>query len=182
MTVDLPTTEASPLTVRISDASPDSVYSIRGADPTGGLPMNTFVVDVVGATTVRLGPDEWLRLGPTPADGWPRSPRVGGKAFDITAVDVSGQYVVLRVDGRQATDLLARGCSIDLHRNSFRVGSAARTLLAQAVVVLLCDANDVARQSVRLVVRSSFASYARAWLADASVDLDDGRQVPTALR
>ena len=52
-------------------------------------------------------------------------------------VDVSAQRTTLRLRGEHARDLLAGGCSLDLHPRVFGRGAAAQTLLGQAGVVLM---------------------------------------------
>ena len=65
-------------------------------------------------------------------------------------------------------DVLAKGCSIDLHPRVFGRGSSAQTVLGQAGVVLLAlsDAGD----AYAVLVRSSFAGYLADWLLDAALE------------
>jgi sarcosine oxidase subunit gamma len=51
-------------------------------------------------------------------------------------IDQSGGFVVLRLAGPAAAEVLARGCRLDLHDNAFRPGSVARTPIAQVPVIL----------------------------------------------
>jgi sarcosine oxidase subunit gamma len=52
------------------------------------------------------------------------------------AVDQSGGFAVLRLDGGGVTDLLTRFCRLDLDARAFPDGSAARTLMAQTTVLI----------------------------------------------
>ena len=69
---------------------------------------------------------------------------------------------MLRLAGRDARGVLARGCTLDLHPDVFSVGAAAQTGLAKARVLIgLVDAAPV----FEIVVRRSFADYLCRWLA-----------------
>ena len=109
------------------------------------------------ATAIWLGPDEWLITSPfrTPEEletGLREAVGAGG-----TVVDVSAQRTTVALRGEHARDLLAGGCSLDLHPRVFGRGAAAQTLLGQAGIVLM--ALDDTGTHYQLVVRSSFAGY-----------------------
>jgi len=118
---------------------------------------------------VWLGPDEWLL---TSTIGTPEEleARVGSAVLPLggSATDVSAQRIGLRLTGARVRDLLAKGCSIDLHPRVFGRGSSAQTTLGQAGVVLLAlsDAGD----DYLVLVRSSFAGYLADWLLDAALE------------
>ena len=117
-------------------------------------------------TALWLGPDEWLLVGPP---GEARSleamleealPREVGSVIGLSA-----NRTVLELRGPHARDVLAAGCSLDLHPRAFGVGACAQTLLARAPVVLhQTDAEPV----YRILVRGSFAGYLADWLLDAA--------------
>ena len=111
---------------------------------------------------LRLGPDEWLVLTTTAE----RSMRASSLREFGSVTDVSAQRTVLALSGPRARDLLARGCAIDLHPSVAPVGTCVSTLLAQTGVIVVVEPDELL-----LVVRSSFASYLAAWLADAATDL-----------
>ncbi len=71
-----------------------------------------------------------------------------------------------------ARDLLAKGCSLDLHPTVFRKGTAAQTMLGLAGVVLI--ALDDAGADYRILVRSTFARYLADWLIDAAEEFGVG--------
>ncbi|MFF3947754.1 sarcosine oxidase subunit gamma [Streptomyces sp. NPDC001902] len=116
-----------------------------------------------------LGPDQWLVVGPPDAqeDLEARLRKAAGEAH-VSVTDVSAQRTTLLVSGPRARDLLAHGCSLDLHPRAFTAGRCAQTALARAQVVL------VAREEVRagfwVLVRSSFAGYLADWLLDAATE------------
>ena len=120
------------------------------------------------ATAIWLGPDEWLITSPFRAPeeletGLREAVGSGG-----TVVDVSAQRTTLRLRGEHARDLLAGGCSLDLHPRVFGRGAAAQTLLGLAGVVLM--ALDDTGTHYQIVVRSSFAGYLTSWLLDAETE------------
>jgi sarcosine oxidase subunit gamma len=127
----------------------DSQVSVRG-EPQPGFPVepNTAAGDVLW-----LGPDEWLL--------------VGGREQDYpdasAAVDVSANRVCFELTGDDVEDVLAQGCSLDLHPSVFAPGRCAQTLLAKAQVIL----HRTDRETLRIFVRPSFAPYLRSWLEDA---------------
>jgi sarcosine oxidase, subunit gamma len=118
------------------------------------------------ATVIWLGPDEWLVTSPltTPEDleAGLRAAVAGAGAV----IDVSAQRTTLSVRGAHVRDVLATGCSLDLHPRVFGAGSAAQTTVGLAGVVLL--ALDDTGTHYQLLVRSSFARYLAAWLLDAT--------------
>ena len=122
---------------------------VRG-EPQPGFPVepNTVAGDVLW-----LGPDEWLVVGGREED-YPGA---------AAAVDVSAERVCLELAGADVEDVLARGCSLDVHPSVFAPGRCAQTLLAKAPVIL----HRTDRETFRIFVRPSFAPYLRSWLDDA---------------
>ena len=129
---------------------------------------NTWVPAGTGRA-VWLGPDEWLLTSTTETPEELES-RVRAAVVPLggSATDVSAQRIGLRLTGARVRDVLAKGCSIDLHPRVFGRGSSAQTMLGQAGVVLLAlsDAAD----DVVVLVRSSFAGYLADWLLDAALE------------
>ncbi len=118
---------------------------------------------------VWLGPEEWL-LSSTTETPEELETRVRAAVLPLggSATDVSAQRIGLRLTGARVRDVLAKGCSIDLHPWVFGRGRSAQTTLGQAGVVLLAlsDAGD----DYHLLVRSSFAGYLADWLLDAALE------------
>jgi heterotetrameric sarcosine oxidase gamma subunit len=124
---------------------------VRGA-PQPGFPVEPNSAAELGERTVLwLGPDEWLVLGGTEAD-YPDA---------AAAVDVSSNRVAFELEGDDAADVLAQGCSLDLDR--FDRGRCAQTLLARAPVILFRRGEE----TWGVLVRPSLANYVRDWLRDA---------------
>lgn len=93
--------------------------------------------------------------------------KAAGEAH-VSVTDVSAQRTTLLVSGPRARDLLAHGCSLDLHPRVFTPGGCAQTALARAQVVLVARAE--ARAGFWVLVRSSFAGYLADWLLDAATE------------
>ena len=151
--------------VRLGTVSPEARTRLGVDLPTIA---NTWVPADAGRA-VWLGPDEWL-LSSTAETPEEFESRVRAAVLPLggSATDVSAQRIGLRLTGARVRDVLAKGCSIDLHPRSFGRGSSAQTALGQAGVVLLAlsDAGD----DYAVLVRSSFAGYLADWLLDAALE------------
>jgi sarcosine oxidase subunit gamma len=122
------------------------------------------VLDEGSRAVLWLGPDEWLVLE-TPGDGTgliaSLSAALAGTHHSV--VDVGANRVALELGGPGRLDLLARGCSLDLHPRAWRAGMCAQTMLAKAQVVL-----QERPGSTRVLVRPSFAGYLVDWMLAAT--------------
>lgn len=85
----------------------------------------------------------------------------------MAVTDLSDGRCGLEIGGRHATDLLRKGCPLDLHPHRFGPGQCARSLLAKAQVLLWPLRTKLA-PAYRLVVDRSYADYLWRWLADAA--------------
>lgn len=151
--------------LRIGASGPEVTAALGVALPTA---PNTWVQAGSGRA-IWLGPDEWLLTSTAERpEQLEHRIRAATLPFCGAVVDVSAQRITLRLTGSRARDVLAKGCSIDLHPRSFGRGNSAQTTLAQAGVVLLAlsDSGD----DYVVLVRSSFAGYLADWLADASLE------------
>ncbi len=105
--------------------------------------------------TLWLGPDEWLVLGAAHA-----APEIVAELHTAldgehrSIVDVSANRVALDLGGPDRSELLASGCSLDLHPRSWRAGMCAQTLFARTQVILH-ERDD----ATKVLVRPSFAGY-----------------------
>lgn len=119
-----------------------------------------------------LGPDEWLATTDTSA-----GPALCAEltqalsALHASVTDQSGGLVAMQMSGTSVRELLAGGCTLDLHPREFGVGDCAQTGLAKANVLLACV--DEAPAYV-LVVRRSFADYLGRWIADTGREFGIG--------
>lgn len=80
-----------------------------------------------------------------------------------SVVDTSAQRTTVVLQGPRARDVLAHGCSVDLHPASAPGGTCVQTLLARTGIILQVNGDD----RFTILVRSSFAEYFAAWLGDA---------------
>jgi sarcosine oxidase subunit gamma len=119
-----------------------------------------------GRVVYWLGPNEWLLVTPQERESELVAALQGSLSELFAAVtDVSSGQTVIAVDGEYARDLLAKGCTLDLHPRVFGPGECAQTLLAKAPV-LIHHRRDA--PLFELVVRRSFADYLWRWLEEAA--------------
>jgi sarcosine oxidase, subunit gamma len=110
-----------------------------------------------------LAPDEWLVVAPAATVLFVRLGTIAETSFS-TATWQSGAFVQLHLSGDAAREVLAKGCTLDLHPQSFLAGQCAQTLLAKAGILLVFEDD---RPAFSLIVRRSFAEYLALWLAHA---------------
>jgi sarcosine oxidase, subunit gamma len=151
------------------DADGPALSAVEGAlrQP---LPVRPGTVSRAGDRTLLwLGPDEWLLVAPPGerADLQQALREAMTQHSTATVVDLSAHRTTIDVRGPLARDLLAKGCSLDLHPSVFSPDRCAQVLLARAPV-LLHPHEDAA--GLRLLVRSSYAGYVADWLLDACVE------------
>lgn len=129
-----------------STATGVALWWLRGDDPTTALPAELAVdqryrelrVNETTATPhgalLHLEPAAWLAIVES-ADAQAQSPgrAVADRAY---ALDVSGAYQVLRLEGRGVTRVLAQGCALDLGATAFPIGRCARTRFAEVPLIL----------------------------------------------
>jgi sarcosine oxidase subunit gamma len=153
--------------VRLDPKGPADAVELALGIPLPLIPNTT--VRGGGLTALWLGPDEWLIVGPagTQADLEARLRSAVGEQH-AAVTDVSAQRTTLLVAGDRARDLLAHGCSPDLHPRAFGPGRCAQTTLARAQVVLV--ASEEPEPGFWVLVRSSFAGYLAEWLLDAATE------------
>jgi sarcosine oxidase subunit gamma len=133
------------------------------------LPIEPNTVATVGERSILwLGPDEWLVVDSESSAAEIEAHVRAAFAPDWgSTVDVSANRTIVELSGPHARDVLARGCSLDLHPRSFGPGRCAQTLLAQAAVILW-QTDDA--PTFKILVRASVAAHLTRWLADASAE------------
>ena len=143
----------------------DAVGSALGFD----LPVEPNTVSGgSGMLALWLGPDEWLVVTPPDERG-----AVAGRLGEALArvhssvTDISGGQTLVNLSGGNAREVLAKGCSLDLHPRAFGEGRCAQTLVSGANVILVWAGPE---PSFDLIVRRSFADYLALWLHDASLE------------
>lgn len=116
-------------------------------------------------TVCWMGPDEWLLVLP-PGE---QTRCVAGLSqvlgqLHASAVDTTGGYTLVNVAGARRRELLAKGCTLDLHPASLSPGQCAQTNLGKAGVLLIPRGESSDAQSFDVILRRSFADYLGIWL------------------
>lgn len=86
-----------------------------------------------------------------------------GGANTATTV-ITDSRVALKIEGPDAANLIAKGCSLDLHPEKFSEGQCAVTLLEQVPMMLYPEGNPL---SYILFLDRSYAAFVWDWLASA---------------
>lgn len=133
------------------------------------LPLEPNTVSEREETAVLwLGPDEWLVVTPEDREG-PVAEALRAALRDLlcAVTDVGSGHTVITLRGPRAREVLAKGCSLDLHPREFGPGRCAQTRIARTGATLRQRDDSPAFD---LIVRRSFADYLWAWLEDASLE------------
>lgn len=159
----------SQLTVRVSD--PEAVAAMGSAlgvvFPSVPCTFTSGSGPFGAVDVLWLGPDEFLVVAsPALQISLEDALRTGLGAARGSVVDTSAQRTTVVLEGTHVRDVLAHGCSVDLHPSSAPVGTCVQTLLARTGIILQVTGQD----RVTILVRSSFAQYLAAWLSDACVE------------
>lgn len=141
---------------------------VTAAEVGAALDLELKAAPVATASTalgaVGTGPGTWLVQAKDEAAGWVAS--LTDKLSGLASVsDQSGGYVIFRLSGSKARDLLQRGAFIDLDPAVFGPGSAATTVIAH-MGVILWQVDETPTYDIALF--RSFAHSFRDWI-DANV-------------
>ena len=147
---------------------PGDEQFLQAVQATLGQPLPTIANTFTAGENAqfRLGPDEWL-LATEPGKERDIAEQLGenlsGQCYSL--VDVTGGQVLLRLRGSHVREVLAKGCTLDLHPRAFKMGQCAQTTLAKTsmLIALIDDA-----PTFDIIVRRSFAEYAALWLQHSS--------------
>ncbi|MCQ8780762.1 sarcosine oxidase subunit gamma [Mangrovibrevibacter kandeliae] len=154
----------SRFSLRTRPATAEALGTVAGF--TLALPINRM--STAGErTSLRLGPDEWLLIGPeaeTDELAEAVSAEFGERVFSL--VDVSHRNVGIEITGRNAAHVLNAGCPLDLAEAAFPVGMATRTVLGKAEIVLARTGVD----AWRVECWRSFATYVHGFLGEGALD------------
>ena len=113
-----------------------------------------------------LAPDEWLLIAGADVGKSLKLDLDSRLAHCHYALnDLSGGQTMISISGPQSLDLLAKGCTLDLHPRVFGAGQCAQSHLAKASVTIVARASNLSAYDV--VVRRSFADYLWRWLIKA---------------
>lgn len=84
------------------------------------------------------------------------------------AAEVGDGWVAYAVAGSKARDLLAKGCTLDLHPRVFGGGRCAQTALAQ--VFVLIDRQSSLAPLFHIYADASYAHHLELWFEDALLE------------
>jgi len=115
-----------------------------------------------------LGPDEWL-IVTRAGHGAALAVSLGDTVSDFHASvnELHGGQIALRLSGPRSVEILAKGCTLDLHARSFAAGDCAQTGLGKANVLIGKVSEDPVFD---VIVRRSFAEYLANWLKTAGAE------------
>ncbi|HUQ54117.1 sarcosine oxidase subunit gamma [Lentzea sp.] len=159
----------SQLTVRASDpAALDAMGAALGVRfPAAACTSTSGSGNFGDVEVLWLGPDEFLVVAPPGLQVAIEEVLRGALGSSRgSVVDTSAQRTTVVLEGPHARDVLAHGCSVDLHPSSAPAGTCVQTLLARTGIILRVNGDD----RFTLLVRSSFAEYLAAWLSDACAE------------
>jgi sarcosine oxidase subunit gamma len=133
------------------------------------IPLNSYV-GTGERSAARLGPNEWLLIAAdSEAEIVPGQLEAALSGHFHGLVDVGHRNVGIQVVGRHAPEVLNSGCPLDLARAAFPTGSATRTLLGKAEIVLM-RLDDA--PTYRVECWRSFAPYVQEYLLEAAQEFE----------
>jgi len=117
-------------------------------------------------TVFWLGPDEWLIHFPESGQSETASRlRQSLGEMHVAVTDVSDYYLVIRISGDKAREVLSKGTPFDVHPSVFSQGACAQTRFGHASILLHCVDKD---PIFDIQVRWSFGEYLWTFLVDAA--------------
>jgi sarcosine oxidase subunit gamma len=148
----------------------DEAFRAAVTDTVGIEPPRTPMTSAASGTRsiLWMGPNEWLVVAPPEArESLPGRLASALAGQHAAAVEGGESMTVIELSGPGAPDVIAKGCTIDLHPNVFGPGRVVRTLLAKTGIILhQIDETP----SYEITVHRSFADYAWRWLEDAALE------------
>jgi heterotetrameric sarcosine oxidase gamma subunit len=173
--VSLASTDAA---LWLSDLTPQAKVLVRAARDGAvaaslACPPGRAVRSPAGDLVVRAGPDEWFVLGrPGSAEAIASRCAVADQSL-VTVVDVTHLYVLLRLSGDAAPDLLHKLCAVNLSDAAAPEGTSFRSAVARVLTLVVRDDHDGVRSYLLQSDRSS-AQYLFDILLDAGEEFGIG--------
>ena len=141
-------------------ASVNDVFAVAWPQKTGTVASGR--VDIIC-----VGPTDWLVLAADPdATFWLHQFDTLFQGSTFRATNVSHALIRIQTEGPEVRDLLAKGCSIDLHPPLFPPGRSARTRFAGMPVIVRCTGSS----TFELIITQSYAEFLLSWLDDAALE------------
>jgi len=130
------------------------------------LPKGPKRVAAKGLTLIGTAPDQWLAVAED-ASRQILDKLAKQLARHAAITEQSDSKAVIRISGPRAREVMAKGCSLDLHPRVFKPGSAATTPIA----LIDCQLWQVDEApSYDLAVPSSFAESFWSWLTASAAE------------
>ena len=120
------------------------------------------------ADVICLGPTDWLVVAVDPNPILERWLHESLEDSPFRATNVSQALTRIEIVGPEVRDLMAKGCSLDLHPPLFPPGRSARTRFASMPIIVRCAGTF----KFELIVTQSYRDYLLAWLADAELEFE----------
>lgn len=143
-----------------------SVEFLQVARTTLGYALPTepnTVAEGSGSRALWLGPNEWLLVAPL-GTGLAGTLAQGLSGRLVAVTELGDARAVIGLSGRNARDVLAKSCPLDLHPKFFGPRRCAQTRLSKVGAIL--EQRDDA-PSFEIYVARSVARYTWRWLEDA---------------
>lgn len=109
-----------------------------------------------------IGPDEWFITAPNGTNLESKFAKVKTGLF--SAVSIDHRNTAIMVSGSNCVNALNSGCPRDLSLDAFPVGTASRTVLAKAEIILW----RIDKNEFRIECWRSFSDYVWKYLVDAA--------------
>lgn len=121
-------------------------------------------------TVLWMAPGQWAIMDCPAASVTERATDACGSMLHLVS-DVTDGRVSFEISGALSRDLLAKGCSLDLHPRAFKPGACAQTLLAQVPVLLYRPREAPDDDAIfHLYADVSVAWHLRSWFQDAALE------------
>ena len=148
---------------RVSLRSTTQAITGLGASLGLELPMQAGAIASSGETfALWIGPDEWFVTAPTGTGLEDKLNTVTDAPYSVVAINHRNTGIT--ISGPNAVKALNSGCPRDLSTDAFPTGSASRTLLAKAEIILWRTSEN----SFRIDCWRSFSDYVWKYLMDAA--------------
>jgi sarcosine oxidase subunit gamma len=108
-----------------------------------------------------LGPAEWLLAGTIDTEIISHL-----EAEGALLTDISHGRVIVRIEGNEARNLLAKGCALDLHPRYFRKEFCAQTSIAKVNILL----HQIEESIFDIYVGRSYALHFWEWLTASAAE------------
>ena len=122
-------------------------------------------------TAIWLSPDEWLIFTNNKVDENNNKYELEENLFNSVSkpnlgavVDVTDQFVMLELEGRNIYELFSTGSPFDFNKFKKKQGSTTQTLLNHIDVIIRHKSENL----VNLFVRRSFSEHLSSWINDSA--------------